>query len=214
MKILLSGFAPFGGDRINSSWEAVRRLDGEQLPGGIVLLATQLPVTYSGAAERFIASIQAIDPDLILAIGQASGRSQITPEVQAVNRCDHLRLDNEGQTGPVKPIIADGEKNYFSTLPVEAIADSIRKQGILSVSSQSAGTFVCNYLFYRLMHYMSQAKRKVRAGFIHVPCLPEQAIEAPALSLEQIILALKEAARVSAAAASRDSLQQVERRVQ
>ncbi|CAM3079072.1 pyroglutamyl-peptidase I [Sporolactobacillus spathodeae] len=200
MKILLSGFAPFGKDWVNPSWEAVRRLDGVQLSNHTTLLATQLPVTFNGAARRLIASIRAIEPDIVLAVGQATGRAEITPEREAHNYCDSSCSDNAGHLFTDSVILPQGPDTYLSTLPYQEMIGAIRQIGIPASLSHSAGGYVCNHVFYHLMNYLEKMeRRKILGGFLHVPCLPEQTMntDVPSLTLEQITEAVREAARVS-----------------
>ncbi|MFT8710238.1 MAG: pyroglutamyl-peptidase I [Sporolactobacillus sp.] len=201
MRILLSGFAPFGGDQVNPSWEAVRRLDGVQLDSGATLLATQLPVSFNQGFKRLASSMQAIEPDIVIAVGQASGRSAITLERAAYNQCDNSHLDNEGHFFAGETILPQGPEVYSSSLPVEAIVQSIQQMGIPAAPSDSAGRFVCNHVFYRLMNYIECSDRPMIGGFLHVPCLPEQTgtADLPSLTLEQITEAVRAAARVCAA---------------
>ncbi|MDN3953949.1 pyroglutamyl-peptidase I [Sporolactobacillus laevolacticus] len=200
MRVLLSGFAPFGGSKLNPSWEAVRRLDGVQATETIELFATKLPVSYREASERLFASARVICPDVIIAVGQAGGRESITPELFALNKSDSENPDNEGMVLSDQLIFEDGPENYESTLPVHEIIESIREMGIPADLSKSAGSFVCNHVFYKLMHGLGRSERTIIGGFIHVPYLPEQTLgaEVPSLSIDQITEALKKTAIVSA----------------
>ncbi|MCO7174744.1 pyroglutamyl-peptidase I [Sporolactobacillus kofuensis] len=202
MRVLLGGFAPFGGSDLNPSWEAVRRLDGIQATDHVELFATKLPVSYSEAADRLFASVRVICPEVIIIVGQAGGRHAINPEIYAVNKSDSENPDNEGVILKNQLIANDGPENYTSTLPVQDMVNAIRQLGIPAELSESAGSFVCNHVFYKLMHQLKQSRSSKLAGFIHVPYLPEQlnGDELPSLVIDQITDALLQSAIVSAEA--------------
>lgn len=202
MRVLLSGFAPYGEDHINPSWEAVRRLDGMRAIGNVTLFATRLPVVYGEAIERLISSIHVIKPDVTIAVGQAGGRMQITPERIAINVSDAAVPDNAGRMLTDQAIVSDGPAAYWSTLPIRKIVHAIKGLGIPAGLSNTAGTFVCNQVFYGLMHELSHSEQTRIGGFIHVPYMPEQTLDklTPCLSLDMITKALKCAAVVSAKA--------------
>ncbi|GGL43746.1 pyrrolidone-carboxylate peptidase [Sporolactobacillus putidus] len=202
MRVLLSGFAPYGEDHVNPSWEAVRRLDGIQAAENVTLFATRLPVVYGEAIKRLISSIRVIRPEVTIAVGQAGGRMQITPERVAINVSDAPIPDNAGRVLTDKVIISDGPAAYWSTLPVRKIVRAIKDLGIPAGLSNTAGTFVCNQVFYGLMHELSHSGQTKIGGFIHIPYIPEQTLDklAPCLSLDTITKALKRAAVVSAEA--------------
>ncbi|MCO7125943.1 pyroglutamyl-peptidase I [Sporolactobacillus shoreicorticis] len=204
MRVLLSGFAPFGGSGLNPSWEAVRRLDGVQATNTVELFATKLPVSYREAADRLFASVRVICPDVIIAVGQAGGREAITPELFAMNRSNSENPDNEGIVLTDQMIVEDGPEKYKSALPVHEIIWTIQKLGIPVELSENAGGFVCNHVFYKLMHELEKNGKSKIGGFIHVPFLPEQTLEndAPSVGIDQLTEALKQAAIVSAAAFS------------
>ncbi|MCL1630831.1 pyroglutamyl-peptidase I [Sporolactobacillus sp. CPB3-1] len=203
MRVLLSGFAPFGGSKLNPSWEAVRRLDGIQTADTVDIYATKLPVSYREASERLLASIRVICPDIVIAVGQAGGRDAITPEIYAMNKDDSDKSDNEGTVRINQKILEGGPDRYMTDLPVHEIVAAVQNRNIPSRISEHAGMFVCNDLFYKLMHALELSSRPMIGGFIHVPYLPEQVTdvadtEAPSLSVDQITEALREAAIVSA----------------
>jgi len=204
MRVLLSGFAPFGGSKLNPSWEAVRRLDGVQATDTVELFATKLPVSYREAADRLFASVRVICPDVIIAVGQAGGRKAITPELFAMNKSDSENPDNEGVVLNDQSIVEDGPEKYKSALPVHEIIRAIQELGIPVELSENAGSFVCNHVFYRLMHELRKTEKPKIGGFIHVPFLPEQISKngAPSVAIDQLTEALKQAAIVSAAAFS------------
>ena len=187
MKLLVTGFAPFGGETINPSWEAVKRLP-DKIEDTVIFKA-ELPVVYGEAAEIALEKAKKLGADAVLCVGQAGGRDAVTPELIGINLRDCAIPDNAGKLctrEPAEPKAADG---YFSTLPVFAMAEAIRKAGIPAKVSYSAGTFVCNDLLYTLLCRFSGTDVKV--CFVHLPFLPEQAGDKfPSLTLEQDIAAL------------------------
>ena len=184
-KLLITGFAPFGGEEINPSWEAVRALPDKI--GEYELTKLCLPVVFGQAAEMAIAEVEKISADVVLSIGQAGGRAAVTPELVGIN-LRHAKIpDNAGNKPVDEPIIPSGAVAYFSTLPVRKMAEAIRLSGVPSELSYSAGAYVCNELLYRLLAHFDGTK--TRAGFIHVPYIPEQGKE-PNMSLDNIKTAL------------------------
>jgi pyroglutamyl-peptidase len=196
--VLLTGFEPFDGAAINPSWEAVRQLDGWS-GDGFIVEARELPCVFGDAAEAMRGFVDALQPDLVIAVGQAGGRPEISLERIAINVDDARIPDNAGRQPVDVPIVADGPAAWFTTLPIKAIVAAIRARGIKAGVSQTAGTFVCNHVFYALMHHVRG--QPVKAGFIHVPFLPEQAAAwpepAPAMTLEDIVTALRVAVEVA-----------------
>lgn len=190
-KLLITGFEPLGGEEINPSWEAVSRLQYEI--GGYVLTKLCLPVVFGEAAERVIFAAEEIRPDVILCIGQAGGRKNITPELVAINLRHGSLPDNNGNKPSDQPIVKDGSAAYFSTLPVRRIAEKIDIYGIPSSVSYSAGAYVCNDLFYTLLSHFHNTDTRV--GFIHVPYADEQN-KSPSMKLDDIIKALTLAVEV------------------
>jgi len=196
--VLLTGFEPFNKEPINPAWEAVRALDG-WTEGGFHVVARQLPCAFGAAIDTVRAAIEELKPVLVIAVGQAGGRMDLSVERVAIN-VDDAPIEDNAQRQPVdQPIVAGGPAAYFSTLPIKAIVQALRAAGLPASVSQSAGTFVCNHLFYGLMHL--QAKRpKMRAGFVHIPYLPEQAARHPgtaSMALGQVVEGLRVAVRVS-----------------
>jgi pyroglutamyl-peptidase len=196
--VLLTGFEPFNGAAINPSWEAVRALDGWSGPG-FAVVARQLPCVFGTAVDVLRESIAGVRPDVVIAVGQAGGRSEISLERVAINVDDASIRDNAGNQPVDTPIAADGPAAYFTTLPVKAIVKALRLRGFPSAVSQTAGTFVCNHVFYGLMHHA--AGQPLKAGFIHVPFLPEQAADRPerppSMALRDIVDALRIAVEVA-----------------
>ena len=196
--VLLTGFEPFNGAAINPSWEAVRALDGWSGPG-FAVAARQLPCVFGTALDVLRESIAGVKPDIVIAVGQAGGRSEISLERVAINVDDASIRDNAGNQPVDMPVAADGPAAYFTTLPVKAIVKALRLRGFPSGVSQTAGTFVCNHVFYGLMH--QAVGQPVKAGFIHVPFLPEQAADRPerppSMALRDIVDALRIAVEVA-----------------
>lgn len=186
-KLLITGFDPFGGETINPAWEAVKALP-EQI-GNCVLCKLEIPTVFGVAAEKIIALAEKYQPDVILCIGQAGGRSAVTPERIAVNIRDGKIPDNAGFQPGGEPVAPEGPAAYFTTVPVKDMVTAICKAGVPSLASNSAGAFVCNDTLYALLH--RYANTSVRVGFIHVPYLPEQGT--PNLPLSEIVRALEAA---------------------
>ena len=191
--LIITGFDPFGGESVNPAWEAVRRLP--DTIGEYRLTKFQIPTRFSAAVEAVLAVAEADSPDVILCIGQAGGRSAVTPERIAINFNDARIPDNGGFQPAEQPIDPDGPDGIFATVPVSAMAEAIRAAGIPGQVSLSAGAFVCNDTLYRLLRHYEGTDTRV--GFIHVPFLPEQAKEGvPSMTLEQIIAGLTAAISV------------------
>lgn len=187
--VLLTGFEPFGGERINPSRELVRVLDGEIVNGHRVTTAV-LPVVFSSTLPMLEALFETHRPMLALAIGQAGGRSELSIERVAANLIDARIPDGVGRQPVDEPVIAGAPDAYFSTLPVKAMLARLRALGIPAVLSQSAGLYVCNQVFFALAHLVATQYPGVRAGFIHVPWLPEQAAHhpgQPSMALETMV---------------------------
>jgi len=192
-ELLITGFEPFGGENINPSWEAVSLLP--EIIGSWHLTKLRIPVEYTNAAALVIQKSQKLRPDAILCIGQAGGRSGVTPEAIAINLRDSAAPDNAGLLQANTPIISEGPAAYFTTVPVREMVAAIKSKGIPASRSLSAGAYVCNDVLYTLLHHFQGTKTQI--GFIHVPYLPEQAKEGiPALELAQIVTALTAAIEV------------------
>ena len=183
--LLITGFDPFGGEKINPAWEAVRLLP-EQI-GRFTLHKLRIPTVFGDGAKAVLEEAQRIIPDLILCIGQAGTRSSVTPERIAVNIRDARIPDNQGNQPRGEWVVAEGPAAYFSTVNVIAMAEAAEAQGVPSTVSNSAGAFVCNDVLYTLLHTFHGTSTGV--GFIHVPWLPEQGT--PSLPLEQTVTALR-----------------------
>lgn len=197
--VLMTAFEPFGGEAINPSWEAVRALEGKQI-GGATIVIRQLPVVFSEVLNVLNRALDEVKPDAVLSVGQAGGRSDITVERIGINVDDARIPDNAGNQPVDEPIVAGGPAAYFSRLPIKAIVAAVREAGIPASVSQTAGTFTCNRVMYGLLHWLEQHQSPARAGFIHIPYLPEQAAQhpgAPSMSVTTIIQALEIAVKVT-----------------
>ncbi|MGN1001533.1 MAG: pyroglutamyl-peptidase I [Oscillospiraceae bacterium] len=190
-RLLVTGFDPFNGEKINPSWEAVKALP-ERI-GGWTLTKLELPTVYGLAGERALERAAEIRPEAILCVGQAGGRAAVTPEVVAINLREAAIADNAGQLVQNQPVIPGGPAAYFATLPVRDMVAAVRARGLPAALSYSAGAFVCNDLLYTLLHRCAGSG----VGFVHVPFLPAQAGEGvPSLSLEKTVEALTAAIEV------------------
>lgn len=197
-KVLITGFEPFGGERLNPSWEVVKQLNDMELVGTRIV-ARQLPCVFGAALEALNAAIEEVQPLMVLAVGQAGGRTDITIERVAINVDDARIPDNQGQQPVDEPIVAGGPAAYFSTLPIKAMVSSMREAGIPASISQTAGTYVCNHVMYGLLHRLS-GQREVKGGFIHIPYLPEQAAAhpgAPSMAASTVLFALELAVSIA-----------------
>jgi pyroglutamyl-peptidase len=176
--VLVTGFDPFENEPINPSWEAVRTLDGQGIAGADII-ARQLPTVFGESIKTLDKLLTSLRPDVVIAVGQAGGRPEISIERVAINVDDARIADNAGKQ-PIDTVIAsEGPAAYFSTLPIKAIVRELRAGGIPASVSQTAGTFVCNHVFYGLMHAIARHKLRTRGGFIHIPYLPSQAAQHP-----------------------------------
>ncbi|SIR01185.1 pyroglutamyl-peptidase I Cysteine peptidase. MEROPS family C15 [Peribacillus simplex] len=198
-KVLLTGFEPFGGERVNPSWEAVKQLHGEVIDD-VTLVAEQIPTVFGKSIAVMEHHIQQHNPDIVICVGQAGGRLHITPERVAINIDDARIPDNQGNQPIDKPIADKGPVAYWSTIPIKRIVENMKESNIPASVSHTAGTFVCNHIFYGLMDYINLNSSSIRGGFIHIPFIPEQTInkEAPSLSLETIVKGIKIAAVTAA----------------
>ena len=186
MKVLVTGFQPFGKETTNPSYEAVKLLPENIL--GADIIKAELPVVFRKSGEYAAEIIRREQPDIVLLVGQAGGRTAMTPERVAINieDCPGGFPDNEGNAPSDEAIVKDGPAAYFSTVPVEKMVQAIEAEGIKATVSNSAGAFVCNDTLYGILHHF--AGTRVRCGFIHVPYIPQQGN--PSMELEQIVSGL------------------------
>ncbi|MGW4485903.1 pyroglutamyl-peptidase I [Amycolatopsis sp. NPDC004368] len=182
MAVLLTGFAPFGGSATNPSWAAVSAVAARRHD----VVAVELPVEFTASLPALRAAIEHHRPSLVVCVGEAGGRSSVTPERVAINLVDARIPDNAGDQPVDVPVIADGPAAYFTALPVKAAVAAIQAKGVPAAVSYTAGTYVCNQVFYGLMHLITTDFPGLRGGFVHVPSAPEQSGRSgPALAVEQ-----------------------------
>jgi len=188
--VLLTGFDAFDGATLNPSWLAVEALNGESVAGHTVV-AAQLPTTFEGSVQELARLLQVHKPALVICVGLAGGRKGLSLERVAINVSDARIADNAGLQPIDTPVVAGGPAAYFSTLPIKAMLQTLQQAGLASEVSQTAGTFVCNHVFYALMYTLATKRRfkGVRGGFIHVPYLLEQG--APCMPLNDMTRGLR-----------------------
>lgn len=177
MKILVTGFEPFGGETTNPSMELVKALDAQI--GSAHIHTAILPVTASGGLQAALRAMEKIGPDAVVCVGQAGGRCAVTVERVGVNVDDFPIPDNAGQQPRNVPIVEGGPDAYLSTLPLEKMVEAMRGAGVPAAISNSAGTYVCNHVMYGVAHYLAQHKPTAMSGFIHIPYLPQQVLDKP-----------------------------------
>ena len=177
MKILVTGFDPFGGEKVNPALEAVKSLPS--VIHGAEIRWVEIPTVFHQSAEVLEAEIVRYQPDVVLCIGQAGGRAGLTPERVAINQDDARIPDNQGNQPIDTPIRLDGEAAYFSTLPIKAMVQAINEVGLPATVSNTAGTFVCNHLMYQALYLADKKFPNMRAGFMHIPYMTEQVVNKP-----------------------------------
>ena len=181
MNILITAFAPFQGEEINATMEALALLPDSV--HGHTLCKRILPVEFGKAVEAAVSLVEEVQPDAVVCLGQASGRADITPERVAINVMDARIADNGGWQPEDVPVREDGPAAYFSTLPVKAMVRAMKEAGVPASLSNTAGTFVCNDLMYGLLDHLARTGQTIPAGFIHVPATPAQACDRPTPSM-------------------------------
>jgi pyroglutamyl-peptidase len=187
VKILLTAFEPFGGEKVNPAQEALKDVPDVVAGAGIVKLT--VPTVFGKSVETVYGAMKREKPDAVLCIGQAAGRTGLTVERVAINLEDAAIADNEGRKPVDSPVFAEGPAAYFTTLPAKAMVEKIKGAGVPASVSCTAGTFVCNHLLYGVLHHIAREFPGMRGGFIHVPYLHEQVLDkpgAPSLSREDI----------------------------
>ncbi|SHJ18070.1 pyroglutamyl-peptidase I [Lutispora thermophila] len=177
MKVLVTGFEPFGGESINPSFEAVKKLDDNI--AGAKIVKSEIPTVFYKSIHKLEELIIKEQPDIVICVGQAGGRYDITIERVGINIDDARIEDNEGNQPIDTPIFEDGENAYFSNLPIKAMVNEIKKSNIPASVSNTAGTFVCNHIMYGLLYLINKKYPNIRGGFIHVPFSAEQVINKP-----------------------------------
>ncbi len=192
MKILLTGFDPFGCEKINPAHEAVLKVSDEICGAKIIKII--IPTVQTKSLETIENSIIQHRPDICISVGQAGGRFGITPERVAINLDDFRIVDNEGNQPIDEVIFEDGANAYFSTLPIKAIVEHLNKNNIPANVSNSAGTFVCNHVMYGVLYLIDKKYPNMKGGFVHIPYMTSQAINkisTPYMSLEEIVKGLE-----------------------
>ena len=208
MKVLVTGFDPFGGEPINPAWEAVKAM--KDTIAGAEIVKMQIPTVVGKSIEKIHQKMKELQPDLVISVGQAGGRFGVTPERVAINVTDARIPDNEGNQPIDEPIFPDGPAAYFSNLPVKAMVQAIKDAGYPSVLSNSAGTYICNHVMYGILYYIEKEFPNVRGGFIHVPYAPSQVVNkpsTPSMALADITASLE--AAVAAAISSKEDIHAV-----
>lgn len=199
-KVLITGFEPFGGEKINPATEILNRLP--EYIGDAKIIKLIIPTVFKKASERVTDMMDIERPDVVISIGQAGGRKAITVERVAINVDDALIEDNEGNKPIDEVIREDGENAYFTTLPIKKICQEIKLKNIEAAVSNSAGTFVCNHVMYSVLYKVMKDNnmKNVKAGFIHVPYLPEQVKNKdnmPSMELDDMVRAIKVAIKTA-----------------
>lgn len=187
MKILITGFDPFGGESLNPAWEAVKKIP--DTINGAEIKKVMIPTVFYKSAEVTEKAIEEFQPDYVLNIGQAGGRFELTPERVAINVDDARIPDNETNQPIDVPIKKDGAAAYFTQLPVKAMVTEMKNAGVPAAVSNSAGTFVCNHIMYQVQYMIDKQYPNIKAGFMHVPFIPTQVLDKPgkpAMNLEDI----------------------------
>jgi pyroglutamyl-peptidase len=188
-KVLLTGFEPFDGERENPSLRIARALNGKRIAGRRIVGAA-LPTEFARSLKTLDALLARHRPELVLCVGQAGGRAEISLERVAINLIDARIPDNAGAQPVDRPVVRNAPGSYFSTLPVKVMLQRLTAAGIPAALSHTAGTFVCNQVFFGLAHRLAKSRGRLRGGFIHVPYLPRQAArngDSPSMRLDMMI---------------------------
>lgn len=210
MKILVTGFDPFGGEAINPALETIKSLP--HTIAGAEIMIVEVPTVFDKAARVLEEKMAEYQPDVVLCIGQAGGRVDLTPERVAINQDDARIPDNEGQQPIDRTIREDGQPAYFSTLPIKAMVEAIRSVGIPASVSNTAGTFVCNHLMYQALYLAEKSFPNTKASFLHIPYLPEQVLDkpgVPSMSLKVIVKGIEAAISAIVAYADKEDIKTV-----
>lgn len=174
-KVLITGFDPFGGESINPAFEAVKALPDSI--EGYEIIKKEIPTVFEKSYKVLFETIDQVKPEIVICVGQAGGRFEVSPERVAINVDDARIKDNEGNQPIDVKVFEDGENAYFTNLPIKKMVDDMKQGSVPAVVSNTAGTFVCNHIMYALMYYINKNKLDIRGGFIHVPYLPEQVLD-------------------------------------
>ena len=198
MKVLITGFDPFGEENINPAWEAVKKIKDKI--EGAEIIKKQIPTVFNKSISQLLDEIEKNQPDIVICVGQAGGRYDVSIERVAIN-IDDARIEDNEKNQPIDiKIFNDGESAYFSNLPIKAMVEEIKSMEIPASISNTAGTFVCNHIMYGLLYYINKKYSNIKGGFIHVPFINSQVVNKknqPYMSLEHIVKALE--ASISAA---------------
>ncbi len=192
MKAIITGFDPFGGESTNPAFEAVKLLP--DVIEGCEIVKVEIPTVFYKSIEKLNEVVRRERPDFVICVGQAGGRFNITPEVVAINKNEARIPDNDGNQPSDEVVREDGKNAYFSTLPNKAIIKAMHEKGVPAQMSFTAGTYVCNHLFYGLMYLIEKEFPNMRGGFIHVPFCSMQAVSkknTPHMSLKEIARGLE-----------------------
>ncbi len=193
MKVLITGFDPFGGETVNPAYEAVKLLP--DTIAGAQIIKMEIPTVFARSGPAVEEGIQKYQPDVVINVGQAGGRSCVTIEKVAINLAEARIPDNDGDSPMDQPLQEDGDTAYFATIPVKAIVENVRSHGLPCHISYTAGTYVCNCVMYNVLYLTAKKYPNIRAGFIHVPYASEQVVNkpngTPAMSLEAIAKSLE-----------------------
>lgn len=210
MKILVTGFDPFGEDTINPAIEAVKLLPDEI--DDVEIIKLEIPTVFYKSSDVVAEAIEKEQPDYVLNIGQAGGRAELTPERVAINMDDARIEDNDGQQPIDKAIREDGEPAYFSKLPIKAMVDYMKKANVPASVSNTAGTFVCNHIMYQTLYLTMTEYPEVKAGFMHIPFLPEQVLNrpnTPSMALDDIVRGITAALKAIIAFDGKEDLETI-----
>lgn len=172
MKILITGFNPFGGEKINPAWEAVSALPDKI--DEVEIVKVQLPTVLKTSTLKLFEAIDTFNPDAVICVGQAGGRFNFNVERVAINIDDGRIPDNDGYQPIDATIFEDGENAYFSNLPIKAMVEEVKQAGVPAAVSNTAGTYVCNHIMYSLLYYIKKHNLNIRGGFVHVPYIAQQ----------------------------------------
>ncbi len=197
LKVLITGFDPFGKEKINPALESIKKLDDEIAGAEIVKL--ELPTVFKKSIEILEKALEKARPDIVICVGQAGGRDKISIERVAINVNDARIPDNEGNQPIDEPIFIDGDTAYFSKLPIKSIVKELRENKIPAEISNTAGTYVCNHIMYALLYNINKKYPYMKGGFIHIPFIPEQVTykKGPSMSLDYIVKGLNIIIKVS-----------------
>lgn len=178
-KVLVTGFDPFGGEAVNPALMSVMQLPDEIL--GVQIIKKEIPTVFDKSIEALYATLKEEQPDVVICVGQAGGRPNITVERVAINQDDARIPDNEGAQPIDRPIFEEGPAAYFSTLPIKSMVQNMKEAQIPAAVSNTAGTFVCNHIMYGALHYAATEQPGLKAGFVHIPYVPMQTIDKPTM---------------------------------